>query len=178
MDLVKCWSILSSLSYIIWRFALSKMNKHRFCILNEIPKKLFGKQPYLLKKERNTLLNEALVNQFMNVQIEYQFQSAFFIPPAFVISSLRASIAALMRDTSLPPTYYDAFISQLSIIRTQGFFPYLAWSISAYFISASYILVAFLPYAVLSLSDFHSYSFTCAAALRSLLASDSYCIFS
>lgn len=143
--------------------------------LNEIP--INCKQPYLLKRAYDATLIHSSVNQFI-YRISVSVQSAFFIPPAFVISSLRASIAALILDTSLPPTYYDAFISQLSTIRTQGFFPYLAWSISAYYIAASYSLVYFLPWAIESLSDFHSYNFNWAAALRSLFYSDSSCIFS
>jgi hypothetical protein len=113
------------------------------------------------------------VNQYL-----YITHRAFFIPPAFVISSLRASMAALIRDTSLPPTYYDAFISQLSTILTQGFLPYLAWSTYAFAIAASCSLLYFFPDAYLSLSSFHSYNFIWAVALRSLFISDSFCNFS
>ena len=55
------------------------------------------------------------------------------MPPAFVISDLRAKIADFIRDISLPPA--DTAILgeklQLSTTRSQGLLPFLCSSIKA-----------------------------------------------
>ena len=122
------------------------------------------KYPQILFTYMRTIISASNISKFMGVMLTNDFdhiaQRAFFIPPAFVISSFLASMAALIRDTSLPPTYWDAFISQLSIILTQGFLPYFAASSSYCFIAASCWFVIFLPAAYWSLSAFHSCNFT------------------
>ena len=98
----------------------------------------------------------------------------FCIPPAFVISALRARIAAFMRDMSLPPAEVALAVKlQLSTTRSQGLFPFLCSSIRAKYYFSCSVLFYLRSFSWSSLYYYHFLSSSSAFYFRSRFESSS-----
>mgnify|MGYP007118472884 CR=1 FL=1 len=94
------------------------------------------------------------------------------------MSAFREIMASLMRLTSLSPTYWSLFISQLSTTLTHGFDAFLASSIACFCSSTSLTFLLLLALICLVKSCFHSFNYKLAWFFLSSFNLDSYYCFS
>lgn len=100
------------------------------------------------------------------------------MPPSFVMSAFREIMASLMRLTSLSPTYWSLFISQLSTTLIHGFDAFFASLIACFCSSTSLMFLYLFALICLVKSCFHSFNYKFAWFFLSSLSFNSDCCFS